>query len=890
MTAAADRIAQAEALTSWAVTVPVPQGTKGPRAKGWDSDPAQWIRTPSAAREYLTAHPGAGLGLLHSESQTAALDIDHDGAALALAAVGIDLAALIESNPYRVRGKKGEKPIYRVPDGLSLKRVALSWPDPSGKKGPGGRPAPLTVFELRGGAGVQDVMPPSVHPDTGRPYTWAGAVPSSLGDLPELPPELLSLWQNWAGLLPVMRAVCPWAPSEPPAPAERDLNRLGSGSAEGGSVIDEFNAARSLGEVLGEHGYKQRGAGLWLYPGSASGQAGVRLRPERTPRGAEVVMSWHAADPLGDGLPRDAFACWALLAEGVDVYTADPAQRRELVRKAARWLGLPEPERGSAGRATPGTPRPAAQGADLAPVAWGDVLPLPPVTEPVPPLPVELLPAPLSEWIQAEARAAGLPLEMVAGPVLVGAGGMLSADLTLKNAPNAPALPANLWGAICGPPSIKKTHAVSLGAAPLNRAQALEFDRLDAQRSALETERVRAAAQLDALENQLKRALKGGPGKAVEAPSDDELTQAREELTAAENALKPLRYVVNDPTVEKLGEILRDNPQGVTVVRDELTGWLAGFDKAGREQERAFYLEAANGTGSYTFDRLARGTVHISRMCAGVLGSIQPGPLADLLDAQRGAGDGLLQRFQVFVWPDSLPEFDQNAQREAVSAEGREAAAAVLAELGTLTPESLGSTYPSGSPAPLTYTPEAQAVFDTWERQHAAQVRDMSRGEAYRAHLGKQPGTFARLALIFHALDVAALGVGQHPHPARVGAEAAALAAVWCEYLTPHAKKLWREGRRGDVVDAQTVLGYVERGRILDGQKVAEARRVLAEGKAGMTGQRLEAALKVLETCGAVRVETSTPGKKGGAPSKTLRVHPDALAALDGAQAEGVSA
>ena len=736
-------------------------------------------------------------------------------------------------------------------------------------------------------------MPPSVHPDTGRPYEWVGPVPSSLAELPELPPELLSLWERWAALLPVMRAACPWAPAELPAPADRDLNRLGGGSSRGGegegaSVIDTFNASRSLAEVLGEHGYKGGPHGPWLYPGSSSGQAGVRLRPERTPRGAQVVMSWHAADPLGDGLPRDAFGVWALLAEGVDVYTADPAQRRELVKRAARVLGLPEPERGSAAPQTQA--QRAAPAADLPPVAWGEVSPLPPLTEPVPPLPVELLPQPLSEWIQAEARAAGLPLEMLAAPVLTGAGGMLGAAVKLRNSPNAPALPANLWGAICGPPSIKKTHAVTLGAAALTLAQRREFERLDAERSALETERVKAAAVLDALENQLKRALKGGP-RAPELPSDDELTEAREHLSAAEAALKPLRYVVNDPTVEKLGEILRDNPQGVTVVRDELTGWLAGFEKAGREQERAFYLEAANGTGSYTFDRLARGTVHIPLMCAGVLGAIQPGPLADLLDAQRGAGDGLLQRFQVFVWPDTFPPFDQLAQREPVSAEVREAAAAVLAALDTLTPESLGSVYPSGTPAPLTYTSEAQGIYDTWETQHAAQVRNLSRGEAYRAHLGKQPGTFARLALIFHALDVAALGA-LHPHPARVGAEAAALAAVWCEYLAAHARKLWREGRRADVLDAVTVLGYVERDRVCDGHKVADVRRVLAEGKAGMTGPRLDAALKVLSECGAARVEVSTPpgGKAGGRPVKTLRVHPDALAALDGIEGEGVSA
>jgi hypothetical protein len=95
-----------------------------------------------------------------------------------------------------------------------------------------------------------------------------------------------------------------------------------------------------------------------------------------------------------------------------------------------------------------------------------------------------------------------------------------------------------------------------------------------------------------------------------------------------------------------------------------------------------------------------------------------------------------------------------------------------------------------------------------------------------------------------------------------------------------HALKLWGEGRRGDVLDAGEVLRFIERGRIRDGQKVTEARAVLAEGKAGMTGERLTAALRVLEGCGAARVETVTNGK--GRPSKVLRLHPDVLDAGEG--------
>lgn len=876
LTPGAQRLHEVEQLVAGGfVLVPVPQGTKGPRKIGWNVDPAQWITTPRAVREYLSAHPGAGVGLLHSASRTVALDVDSEYAVPALAAVGIDLTALRAAPGPKVCGRRGVKPLYRLPDGLILKTHVLCWPDPSGKKGPGGRVQNITVFEVRAGP-VQDVLPPSTHPDTGQPYTWEGGLaPRSLSELPELPPELLTLLQNWETYEPVMKAACPWAPAEVTPPSAGRV-RTPSG---GESVVSAFNAVRTVGEVLNVHGYSGPEHGPWLYPGSASGHAGVRLLPGLTPQGHTAVYSHHAADPLGDGVPRDAFGLWALLGQNVDLGRAQADAVREVVKAAARLLGLPVPERGSAVGVKSSTPP-----RNLPTLDWGEVRPLPPFTEPVPSLPGELLPRPLAAWIQDEARAAGLPLEMIAGPVVVGAGGLIGHRLTLRNAPNAPAVPGNLWGAVCGPPSIRKTHAVEVGARGLNRAQRAEFDRLDEQRPSLETARDMAAARLDALTSNMKRAAKGGKG-APPMPDEDELTEARGAVEAAEAALKPARYVVNDPTVEKLGELMRDNPEGVTLLRDELTAWLSSFERAGREADRGFWLEAANGTGSLTVDRLARGTVFIPRVCAGVLGSIQPGPLADLLDAQRGAGDGLLQRFQVFIYPDIFPPFDQAAQRQPLDAQAREAAAAVLDALPGLTLAGLGSIHPSGDGAPLTYTPEAQAIYDAWEVEHASQVRDMSKGEAYRAHLGKQPGTFARLALIFHALGVTAAGADRHPHPAQVGEESAVLAALWCEYLTPHARKLWSEGRRADVLDAREVLRFIERGSVRDGQKVSEARAALAQGKAGMTGPRLKAALELLEGCGAVRVEKLPPaGERGGRPSPLLRIHPQAL---DAGEMEG---
>jgi len=123
------------------------------------------------------------------------------------------------------------------------------------------------------------------------------------------------------------------------------------------------------------------------------------------------------------------------------------------------------------------------------------------------------------------------------------------------------------------------------------------------------------------------------------------------------------RYYTQDATIEKLGELLQENPTGLLVLRDELAGWLRTMDKQGREGDREFYLESWNGNGSYTFDRIGRGTIHIPAVTLSIFGGIQPGKLKAYIDgAIDGAAgaDGLLQRIQLLVWPDELPEWKRS--------------------------------------------------------------------------------------------------------------------------------------------------------------------------------------------------------------------------------------
>jgi hypothetical protein len=89
--------------------------------------------------------------------------------------------------------------------------------------------------------------------------------------------------------------------------------------------------------------------------------------------------------------------------------------------------------------------------------------------------------------------------------------------------------------------------------------------------------------------------------------------------------------VVNDATFEALHQTMNENPAGVLVIRDELTGWWSQLGRAGREGERAFCLQAWNGDTSHTIDRIGRGTIWVPHCCMSMLGGIQPGRLRSYL-------------------------------------------------------------------------------------------------------------------------------------------------------------------------------------------------------------------------------------------------------------------
>jgi hypothetical protein len=75
-----------------------------------------------------------------------------------------------------------------------------------------------TILEFRcatrKGLTVQDVLPPSIHPETQQPYTWGGK--GHYSQIPVIPEEILILWKLL--LVPNHQAIKPMISSLPESP------------------------------------------------------------------------------------------------------------------------------------------------------------------------------------------------------------------------------------------------------------------------------------------------------------------------------------------------------------------------------------------------------------------------------------------------------------------------------------------------------------------------------------------------------------------------------------------------------------------------------------------------------------------------------------------------
>lgn len=489
---------------------------------------------------------------------------------------------------------------------------------------------------------------------------------------------------------------------------------------------------------------------------------------------------------------------------------------------------------------------------------WPEPIPLPEGLPAVKPLHPEMIPLPLRGWLMDIADRMQIPPDFSAAAAIVALGSIIGRGCGIypKRHDDWLVVP-NLWGAVVGRPSLMKTPAVSEAHRHLVRLESEARERYLEEEKAFEIDKEVLKITRAAIADELKKAVKSGRSDKVE--------EARARLAAlATEEPKRQRFQTQDGTVEKIGELLNENPRGLLVNRDELIGWFRSLDRDGREGDRAFYLEAWNGNRGFTYDRIGRGTLDIAALCVSIFGAITPGPLASYVyQANRGGNgdDGLLQRFQVFVWPDAPAEW-KNVDRFPDTIEKNRAWEIFKALSGEIP----GAVTEEGAAIPaLRFSAGGQEIFDAWRHDLEMRLRsDHGLSPAMESHLTKYRKLMPALALVFHLVKVAD---GTEPGP--VTERAALKAAAWCDYLESHAKRIYGGAMTQGVEAAREIVRHIRRGAIKEGATVREIWR--PQWSRLTSSEEVKAGLQVLEEYDWLNLEKANTR---GRPTERIRLNP----------------
>jgi hypothetical protein len=518
-----------------------------------------WNKIESALKSQGDLPQGWGIGIAHAYSGTMALDIDSwSDASSILMLSGIDLQALYDAQDAVIidSGRQGHgKLLYRVPMPLPSKKLETILPD--GKK--------YNYLDFRcatqNALTVQDVLPPSIHPDTKQPYRWAGR--GHWTRLPMIPDALLALWQ---GLLAQ-------------EPRGTDTPRS-SESVDWDIITSAVNAISP--DVAREQ---------WVQVGMALQYAGSLTRQDE---GAFILWNkWSAGSTTKYPGERDLRIQWRSFRtdKGITVTTGT------LFHLANEYGWKP--------------PTPDASG--LFP-AIGDVVQprvlITSLTPSPPDIDMALVPEVLARAAQEVSDGVGCdPLvPLMAG--LAAVCGAADARTRLELMPGFK-VPPVLWLMTIGEPADKKTP----GSSPMFDILR-QIEREDVPRYSKEyiDYEVRQAMYESGKKNLIDwsktaDAMLNNTAMPV-VPPEPEIPVA-------------VKVVVQDITSQKLVRHCADRPRGMLCYLDEMAAWAEKITDPRSGEDRSAWTVAYESRW-YEMDRVGAGTISADNFALSIYGNVQP--------------------------------------------------------------------------------------------------------------------------------------------------------------------------------------------------------------------------------------------------------------------------
>jgi hypothetical protein len=549
--------------------VPIPANTKGPRTPGWN------LRE-NALKAQGDLPPGYGIGLAHAYSGTMALDIDNWTVTTSLLAeYGIDLQALYDAPDAVVinSGKPGHgKLLYTMPFGAALpsKKIIHN---------------KLTAYELRcatvSGVTVQDVLPPSIHPETLQPYQWAGR--GHWTRIPTIPQPILDLWN---GLL------------------AQDQERT---IATDGTIDASWEEIRQALDAVPADCSRDE----WVSIGMALHWAGTQT--DQLDQALHMWNEWSATGATKYPGEREVLTQW--ISFRPDKATAVKLGTLFHIAKQHGWQ------------------RPMPDASEL--FSKIDI----PVMEPLsvldglrpkpPEMDLSLWPGVLRQRSTEISESVGCdPLvPLFAG--LAAVCGVIDARMRLELMPGFK-VPPVLWLMTLGDPADKKSPGSRPMLAPLKNIEAEDRPRYGKELLDWEgKEAAYASAKKSFLEwSASPEALLG----VDQAPHVPEMPPQP----------VPLKITVSDITSQKLVRQAADRPRGLLCHLDEMNSWVRKLtDKSSGEDRSAWVVSYESE--HYEMDRVGAGSIYCENLAVSIYGNIQPQVFKANLAAL--SADGLLQRF-----------------------------------------------------------------------------------------------------------------------------------------------------------------------------------------------------------------------------------------------------
>ena len=542
--------------------VPIPQGTKGPRTPGWN-------KKENALRSQADLPQNFGIGLAHAYSGTMALDIDNWQATQALLNDhGINLidfyndpdAVIIES------GKQGHgKLLYKMPTGLTL---------PSKKVIHGG----IVAYELRcataNGLTVQDVLPPSIHPETRMPYRWAGR--GSWDQLPIIPDALLALWQNFL--------------------KKEQTRNLSTGELFNASWEEIRNAVESISPDCSREEWVQVGMAIhWAASELGELEAGLSLWND-----------WSVQSTTKYPGPRDILNQWRSFKK------VDNAVKLGTLFHIAKQHGWrrPMPDASALFQSVDGS----------APSAPNDLLKG--IRPPAPSMDMSLWPHTLSVRARQVAESVGCDVLV---PLFAGLGAVcavVDAQMRLELMPGFK-VPPVLWLMTIGDPADKKSPGSRPMMQPLRAIEAEDIPRY--KRDLLNWEASEAAY------NAKKKQF-------IEHHSSEHLSNdVAPDVPELPIKPSPLKLTVTDITSQKLVRHAAERPRGLLCYLDEMNSWIKKMTDKQSGEDRSTWVVSYESE-SYDMDRVGSGSIHADNLAVSVFGNIQPRVYRDSMNALTSDG------------------------------------------------------------------------------------------------------------------------------------------------------------------------------------------------------------------------------------------------------------